>query len=263
VAFGRKGSAGDTNWVTATVAVADHPLDGKLNVGQGSKGEVRIVVETGADPIYTARKFKLDKSRWLVPSQEIQVSIDPKHPDKFDVNWDAIPSIEDRIAAGDRTLIDPLGARRRTRELIAKVTGGAATDDGAAERFVEAIKRAEQETAPPGKQRAVALTATRTVSLVTSNRSVEHIDRGNAPGGNDTVLAVNVPGSAPYAVYVKKLKRPRAAAAVKTGGIPALVSSTDPNDVELLWSELPSVGDQIGDRISQAMGDIKPYWPDR
>jgi hypothetical protein len=74
--------------------------------------------------------------------------------------------------------------------------------------------------------------------------------------GNDSVLSVNVPGMAPYAVFKHRLKRPRNVADVNKSGFPALVSSTDPTDIEILWDEMPSAQDQVSDRLGQAMQNV-------
>jgi hypothetical protein len=71
-------------------------------------------------------------------------------------------------------------------------------------------------------------------------------------GGQRTVLAVNIPGRAPYAVIEKHFKRPRGKVDLVGMGLPALVSTTDPNDIEILWDEVPSIGDQVSQRISDA-----------
>ncbi len=72
-------------------------------------------------------------------------------------------------------------------------------------------------------------------------------------GGRKAVLSVHVPGRAPYAVFEPHYKRPRGKAADHLGaGLPALVSITDPNDVEILWDEVPSMEDQVAQRISDA-----------
>jgi hypothetical protein len=47
-----------------------------------------------------------------------------------------------------------------------------------------------------------------------------------------------------------KLNHPRGRADVAHAGLPALVSETDPNDVEILWDEMAPVVDQVGQRIS-------------
>jgi hypothetical protein len=72
-------------------------------------------------------------------------------------------------------------------------------------------------------------------------------------GKRKAVLAVNVPGRAPYAVLDPRFKRPRNKADIVGAGLPALVSTTDPNDVEILWDEVPSLETQVEQRVSDAM----------
>jgi hypothetical protein len=52
------------------------------------------------------------------------------------------------------------------------------------------------------------------------------------------VLSVNIPGQAPYALFHRKFKRPLGVTGLI---IPALVSSSDPTDVEVLWDEPASI----------------------
>ena len=73
-------------------------------------------------------------------------------------------------------------------------------------------------------------------------------------GKRKAVLAVNVPGRAPYAVLDPRFKRPRGKADYVGAGLPALVSITDPNDIEILWDEVPSLEDQIAQRVDDALG---------
>ncbi len=67
------------------------------------------------------------------------------------------------------------------------------------------------------------------------------------------MLSVNVPGRAPYAVLEPKFKWPSGKADYAGIGLPALVSITDPTDVEILWDEVPSLEDQISQRVSDAL----------
>jgi hypothetical protein len=121
------------------------------------------------------------------------------------------------------------------------------------DRFDEHLERAAREPAPPGRARAVAL-----VSAITASVVPRQADGGGGTdltttGKRKTVLAVTVPGSPPYAVLMPKLKRPPGHADVARSGLPALVSIGDPNDVEILWDELPSVLDQVGQRMSDSL----------
>jgi hypothetical protein len=72
-------------------------------------------------------------------------------------------------------------------------------------------------------------------------------------GRRKAVLAVNIPGRAPYAVLEPRFKWPRGKTDLVGAGLPALVSTTDPNDIEILWDEVPSLENQIEQRMSDAL----------
>lgn len=272
--------------MTALVVEADDPLDNRIMVGKHTRGLVRILIDSESSPIYVARSFKLDRDHWPVGGMELPVTIDPADPEQFDVNWDEIPSMEERAAANDPSLADPIGTRRKAMErLIASgaagpgtVTQGASgpatsgvtpevrkvvvaaqaaavkTDTGLPDHFEESMDKAAQEPAPAGKTRAVVLIAASEATLRTEGAD-DHVTGyyKDRHGKHATVLAVNVPGSAPYAVFKPKFKHVRGKGSALGAGLPALVSQSDPTDVEVLWDELPSVKEQARATAAEAM----------
>jgi hypothetical protein len=233
---------------TALVVEAGAPPQGAPPFGRGSHGTVRVLVDNGSGAASLSATFKYREDRWLVPGMEVAVTIDPARPDHFEVDWGAVPSMEDRVAANDPTLADPMGAGRR----VAEALGLTQADTGSArsERFNEAMEKAAQTPAPAGRQRAVVLVAT----IRGRFWSEEHGGHGVTVERNSAaVLAVNVPGRAPYAVFARKFKFPHLQADVAGGGLPALVSESDPNDIEVLWDEVPSLGSQLGTRMADAL----------
>ncbi len=74
-------------------------------------------------------------------------------------------------------------------------------------------------------------------------------------GKRKAVLSVNVPGMAPYAVLVSGFKPPAGKGDYAGAGLPALVSNSDPTDVEILWDEVPSLEGQIAQRFDDSMKD--------
>jgi hypothetical protein len=159
---------------TALVVDADPPVSNESRWGN-VKGTVTILVDNGSDgPIYVARNLRLTEDRWLVRGMEIPVSIDPAKPERFEIDWDAIPSIEQRVAANDPTLADPSATQRKIAAALESASvsgpaqgmarrgmaGGGATGTGpTADHLDEAIQKAAKEPAPPGKQRAVVVIA--------------------------------------------------------------------------------------------------------
>ena len=265
--------------MTALVIEADDPLDNRVKLSKKSLGMVRILIDTKPDPIYVGRRFKLDRDHWPVRGMELPVTIDPADPEKFEIRWDEVPSIEERAAANDPTLADPVGTHNKAMEAL--IASGAAGPGGDAapkgvrdvvvaaqvsafksgdttdlDHFKESMDKAAQESAPDGKTRAVVLIAASEATL--------KVEGGDADGGggtyvrerhgkHDAVFAVNVPGSAPYAVFKPKFKHRRGKGAAVGAGLPAVVSSSDPTDVEILWDDLLSVKDQTKQTAAEAM----------
>jgi hypothetical protein len=175
-------------------------------------------------------------SAWRIP-----VRVDPERPGGFEIDWDAIPSMEERVAANDPTLADPIGAHTRAREALLAASGGAENPaDVTLERFAKAMRYAAEQPAPAGKTPAIVHVAAITTTIRTAEYSTENqiSKKQVSTGRRKAVLSVNVPGQAPYAVFKRKFRRPRGMAGLI---VPALVSSSDPTDVDVLWDELASM----------------------
>ena len=266
--------------MTALVIDTEDPLDNRIKLGKGGKGQVRILVEAEPAPIYVARDFKLDKDHWPVVGMELPVTIDPADPGKFEIRWDEVPSIEERAATNDPTLADPAGAKKKAqqallasgaagpagpyapsddvRETVVKAQAEAAEQgDGMPDHWQESLDQAANEPAPAGKTRAVVLFAASEATLKTEGGQPDgtggHKFR-TRHGKHDCVLAVNVPGSEPYAVYKPNFKHKGGKGIALGAGLPALVSSSDPSDIEILWDELPSVKEQAQETMAEATG---------
>ena len=128
--------------------------------------------------------------------------------------------------------------------------------DGRPDHWQESLDQAAQASAPPGKTRAVVLFAASEATLKTEGGEADGSGGQQYPdrhGKHDAVLAVYVPGSEPYAVYKPKFKHKGGKGLPLGGGLPALVSSSDPSDVEILWDELPSLREQTNRTVAEAM----------
>jgi hypothetical protein len=269
----------------ALVVEADDPLDNLATArsasinfsGPLSLGVVRILV-VAEPPIYVARGFELDRDHWPVVGMELPVMIDLADPGSFEVIWDEVPGMTQRVAANDPTLADPVGTRRRTMEalLAAGVAGSGVSvppgDPGAAgvaaqvlavemgnsdhlsDHFQESMDRAAREPAPAGRTRAVVLIAASEATVVTPRGN----NRGYIKDRNGThqaVLAVNIPGRAPYAAFKPRFKHPEGKGNLIGAGLPAVVSSGAPTDVEVLWDEMLSIREQDRQTRSAALRD--------
>lgn len=257
--------------MTALVVDAEAPLDNRVLIGPHAHGTVRILIEDAEPQIYTAAKFKLDPDHWLVRGMTIPVSIDPDKPEEFTVDWDAIPSMSDRAAANDPTLVDPAGTRSRVDAIVTKATSvidvtklpvqlqemlGDHSTPAATDHVAEALSKASMEPAPRDKVRGVVLISATAVTLQSGGDAASGSSTGHwrtYDGKHDVVLSVHVPGRAPYAVFVHNFKRPARKEDALGHGYPALVSATDPHGVEVLWSEVASPRSQINERLADGM----------
>ncbi len=137
------------------------------------------------------------------------MAFDPNRPDRFEIDWESVPSMETRAASGDPALADPVAARRKVAHALGLTQAETGTER--TERFQRALERAGTQPASPGKLRAVVLIAT-----IRGRRRIV----GDA------------------------LWMP----------LPALVSASDPTDVEILWDEVPGHDAQLMDRIAGSLG---------
>jgi hypothetical protein len=226
---------------TGLVVGASDPVDNRLRLGNRSRGWVRVIADVGGNQVNAVGRFDLTEKRWLVVGMEIPLRMDPERPGGFEIDWHAIPSMEERVAANDPTLADPIGAQKRAREALLAAIGAADSPaDTTPERFEKAMRYAVDQPAPRGKTRAIVHVAAITTTVRTAEYSTEHqiSKKQVSTGKRKAVLSVNVPGQAPYALFHRKFKRPRGMAGLI---VPALVSTSDPTDVEVLWDELASM----------------------
>ena len=235
----------------ALVVDAAAPPEGGPSLGPGAYGPLRILADLGSGSRLYDGKIRMGEAQWLVPGMELEVTYDPDRPDeRFEIDWESVPSIEARAASGDPALVDPIAARRK----VAHALGLTQADTGTArtERFERALAQAATQTAPPGKLRAVALIATirgrrRIVGDPENASTHDQVTYGRPSAA---VLAVNVPERPPYAVYVQRFKCEVDLLEPLWMPLPALVSAGDPADVEILWDEVPGHNAQLMDRIA-------------
>ncbi len=262
-------SAGEVATV-ALVAAAGLPLTNISRLNRQDYGSVYVLADQLPQPVYVGRRFMLDEHRWLVAGMRIPIWIDPAHPEKFRIDWDSIPSIEERARANDPTLADPIGTQAAVFDTLraggfmapdvatlptpigeAMVQAEAARAAATPDRFAESMEKAASLPAPAGSQRAVVLVATMAGRIESSDYGGG--DTVTTQGKHPAVLSVNIPGQAPYAVYVPKFNRPKHRVDMLKAGLPALVSITDPTHVEVQWDETASIEQQVTQRFSDQM----------
>jgi hypothetical protein len=238
---------------TALVIEAPAPPEGGPHVGPGSGLPIKVLADLGSGRATYQCKVRLGEAHWLVPGMDVRVKFDPGRPERFEIDWDALGSMEARAAANDPALADPIAARRR----VAHALGMSQSDTGTAraERFERALEQAGTKPAPPGKLRAVAMIATirgrrRIVGDADNVATHDAITYGRKSAA---VLSITIGGSPPYAVYVPAFKCEVDLLEPMWMPLPALVSTQDSADVEILWDEVPSHEAQLADRVSGSL----------
>ena len=261
--------------MTALVVEANNPIDNRVKAGKQSLGALRILIV--GSPIRSSPGDGAEPGpgplRWPVPAgvgaAEWHDRPRPTPRDSRRCLWDAVPGIEQRVAANDPTLADPLGTRK-------KDDGGAATPRASRASHLLRLpdgRRVQQDPkgvdpgdrgrrARSGGRRPAggASPVGRAGGGVTrperqdSCRGPDRDQRGHRPQhgrrprntysrdrheqARTRCWRSTPPGSAPYAVFEPKFEHP--AGSRRRGGParPGLMS-TDPTDVEVRWKEVP------------------------
>src|SRR5205807_7517119 len=81
---------------TALVVEAAAPPEGGPSLGPGSNGSLRIMADLGSGRRLYDGNIRMTEAHWLVPGMDIVVTPDPNHPDRFEGDWEAVPSVEGR-----------------------------------------------------------------------------------------------------------------------------------------------------------------------
>jgi hypothetical protein len=255
--------------VTALVTDTERPVE-NLDGSRGSLARTQILVDLGAGPVVGLRELPLDPEHWLTIGQSIPVFVNPTNPNDFTVDWSVVPSIAERVAAQDPTLVDPLDARLKSWDALS--AAGLHTPDmdevapqvlqvelaamraqyvSQAQAFAKQVVGAASLAAPDGYRRAIVAIATTTArwegaSLTSLHREVL--------GKHTVVLAVTVAESRPYAVLVTSFQHKERAFDANNPGLPALVSIADLNDVQVQWDEMSTPQDVEHAAQQQARG---------
>jgi hypothetical protein len=256
--FSRKTSDAviDPSWMRATglVIQADAPPQSAPSHGPDSQGRIRAVIDIpsqGRRQLHAV--FTFADAHWVAPGMQVPVAIDPARPDTFVVDWAAVPPMRQQAEASHPALADPFAASRGN----AAALGITPSEKTAAvyERLQRMVAEAAAKPAPPGQQRAVAVVATIRGRFWDGSDP----DGGSSSGrgvtlnmNSEAVLSVAVPGRSPYAVYVPKFKFPRKHPSVPGEPLPALVATTDPQDITIVWDEVPGIDEFIATRMADS-----------
>ena len=98
---------------TGLVVEARPPIDNVIKAGHLTHATVRVIIGEGQGAtLALGSPHRRDREHWLVPGMQAPVSVNPGNPQDFEVLWDQVPSMPDRVAAGDPALADPRAQSR-------------------------------------------------------------------------------------------------------------------------------------------------------
>jgi hypothetical protein len=236
---------------TALVVEATPPSEHGAKIGPGSHAPLRVVADLGSGPRVFATKVRMTAEHWLAPGIEIPISFDAGNPEGFSVVWEQLPSMEERAAANDPALADPIPARHKAAQALGLTP--ADTGRWRSERFERALEEAARDPAIAGRLRGVVLIAT-----IRGRRVITGSEGDGGGPTHDTisyqrasaaVLSVHVPRRAPYAFYASRFKCEVDLIEPTWMPLPASVATDDPQDIQILWDEVPDHEAQLADRI--------------
>ena len=113
--FFRKGHKPDgAQSATATGLVIDAPAppEGGPRLGPGAHATGRVQADLGSGSRLFDVKLRMSEEHWLAPGMDVALRFDPEHPNSVAIDWERMPSMEERVAANEPALTDPVAARR-------------------------------------------------------------------------------------------------------------------------------------------------------
>lgn len=255
------------------------------NTGSRRERITLVVRPPGGVALSVEAKLKITKETWPVRGMTIPVQVDLDDPRSAEIDADDIAPLEQRVAAGDPTLVDPIAAVRaarvamedaedaataahdpalaaRTRDMRTKMRAVQEPELDERYRRVEEAYLAGPPTAPDGRLRGYARLVSRTFP-----RPDGDPDTSSLSWFTDAIYSVQPIGRAPYATVKRYKRRDRRHADERydvegAGTVPVLISPGDPHDVEILWDQVPDHAvalfeDMMG-AVDRAQAQIAP-----
>jgi hypothetical protein len=150
---------------------------------------VFAVADLGSGPTLIRSVVDLDRDRWLVPGMEIPIEVDPGGLDDvhaFKIDWDAVPTIAERVDANDPCLADPRAARAAAKAAQAGAADHAHAPTGPISRLGQPLYGLGQNAIAPSSG----------MSLDTSSwtaecdGAIEHAASAPAPAGKKRAVVI-------------------------------------------------------------------------
>ena len=123
--FFRKEQKTDGKEAARTVGLvieAPAPPEGGPGLGPGTRAHVRVQADLGTGRRVHETRIRLSEEHWLVPGMDVEVTFDPGRPDRFEIDWDRVPSMAARAVAND--LPDWLLPHLVEKRLVSRIPNG-------------------------------------------------------------------------------------------------------------------------------------------
>jgi hypothetical protein len=217
------------------------------------KGEtiVPMVVDIlEGKPYLVSHRCRLTLERYPLPGDVVEVVVDPDRPLHIWADWDKLPTIDERLAAGDQAFTDPEAVKARidaaNQELVesgyALATEELAPEQAASVKTMRDFVQRTMLPTPPPSAPAAAPSDRATARVVAD--SVNGAGPGDDGDGvavwrfGELLLSVSVPGKPRYGARYRGLVR-----TLKdlSGDLPVEFHESNPAKVKIDWHQVPNL----------------------
>ena len=263
---------------TALVTATEEPLENLFSSNSDELAKTQVLMNVGTGSVVGYRGLPLDVDHWVTVGQSVPVIVDPANPNGYAIDWAQTPGITERIESNDPSLVDPMGARLRVWDALAaagyhepdldqvapqtlqrEMTELRAQLVAEPQSFARQLAGVSSLPAPDGYQRALVQIVTSTALWGTKTHT--QVKRRQTLGTHSVVLSIAVPGALPYAVFVRSFDHQARQYDEYNPGLPAVVSTTDPTDVRVLWDELAKIGQPLPETGAQPVDPTAAQHP--
>jgi hypothetical protein len=226
-----------------------------------------VVTLPGKPPFRVRYDGMIHRDKELIDGFEVPVRVDPDDPSKVEINWDEVPTVEQRIANRDPAIFDPVGSWNRLEALRRKsgmITANVPVQEsrwgsGTIEGWPPA------EALPKGRQPGTAWV----LSQSEDAGNCEFGDGFMPPGRNHykysgtcsygphkflswMVLLVKPEYGEPYGLHLRsEVVRWRNAPV-----LPVALDPSNPTDVEFCWDYAPNLAHEVAEQLTAGVADM-------
>ena len=214
-------------------------------------------------PVAVAHECMVDRGKELIEGFTVPVMVDPSDPDKLEILWDEVPSIQERIANRDPAILDPEGTWETLRApqfaklapSVPRPTSPWAEKAIAGWPPVEPLAKGRQ----PGTAWVVASSMDAKFCMVGSDSAMppgrtHYRSKGPVSYGPHAfmtwlLLRVNPQYGTSYGAYF----RTNAVRWRFSAVLPVALNPDDPTDIEICWDAATNVAEMYAEKINTSV----------